>query len=373
MAMKKSAVEELVDKDLARWRQFSVSHLEHRAQRITASHSLGHVLLFTRPLHPSFGKEDVAILAETELACQRQTRIAKDLDVSSAMFSQLRADLHIAKKRRLDSVSFIRRILEGQTTASPFPNGGEPARIWRGRSSDAAAAAGPSTSTASDSASDSTTTATVARVVDQAGSVEQTRLGELAADTLWWLLSLIESQEALTKLEHSGTAAEYAVCVLRFAQDLSHSKAVDVAEVRNSTAVRSTRGTVPSIVPFSFVDYSVAGVTRFLVDFHFLESAINFEDAGRRVKIAFADFGMESSTSADTTSTRKAFNAELECVLLFHRPGSHCSLLLTTPEISYSSQETSPCPWHGLATHAGNVQHRLRGVDAQASSPSPPE
>ena len=50
-AMKKSAVEELVDKDLARWRQFSVSHLEHRAQRITASHSLGHVLLFTRPLH----------------------------------------------------------------------------------------------------------------------------------------------------------------------------------------------------------------------------------------------------------------------------------------------------------------------------------
>lgn len=368
--MKKSAVEELVDRELARWRQFSVSHVEHRAQRITASCSLGHVLLFTRPLHPGVGIEDVAYLAETELACQRQTRIAKDLDVSSAMFSRLRADLHIAKKRRMDSVSLSRRILEGQTTTSPFPNGGEPARIFRGWSSDPAAAAGPSTSRASAS----TTTATVAWDVDRAGGDAQKRMGALAADTLWWLLSLIESQEALTKLEHSGTAAEYAECVLRFAQDLSHSKAVDVAEVRTSTATRSTRGTVPSTVPFSFVDYSVAGVTRFLVDFHFLETAINFEDVGRRVKIAFVDFGMESSTSSDPTSTRAAFKKELECVLLFRRPGSHiCSLLLTTPGLSCSSQDTSPCPRRGLATHAGNVQYRLRCVDAQASSPSPPE
>ena len=95
---------------------------------------------------------------------------------------------------------------------------------------------------------------------------------------------------------------------------------------------RSTRGTIPHEVPFSFVDYSVAGVTRFLVDFHFREAAINFEDSDRRVNISLADFGMESGTTADPNSTRKAFKKELECVPYFNAPppGSHCSLLLTT-------------------------------------------
>jgi hypothetical protein len=156
-------------------------------------------------------------------------------------------------------------------------------------------------------------------------------MGELPADTLLWLLTLIESQEALTRLEHAGKAAEYAEAVLRFAQNLSHSKAVDVAQVRTSMVSRSTRGTIPHEVPFSFVDYSVAGVTRFLVDFYFREAAINFEDSGRRVNISLADFGMESGTTADPNSTRKAFKTELGCVPYFNAPpGSHCSLLLTT-------------------------------------------
>jgi hypothetical protein len=271
----------------------------------------GHdLLLFSRPLHPDVVKEDLAYLAESELARQRQTSITKDLDVSSALILQLRMDLHLAKKRRLDAASLMRRILHAEFTSSPFPNGGEPPRILTGWSSNAAAAAGQSTSSAIASTS---TGATVPRVVDQALSIEQTRMGELPADTLLWLLSLIESQEALTRfMEHAGKAAEYAEAVLRFAQNLSHSKAVDVAQVRTSTASRSTRGTIPYDVPFSFVDYSVAGVTRFLVDFHFLETAINFEDSGRRVNIALVDFGMDSGTSADPNSTRKAFKTELE-------------------------------------------------------------
>ena len=169
----------------------------------------------------------------------------------------------------------MRRILDAEFTPSPFPNGGEPPRILTGWSYNAAAAAGPSTSSAIASTS---TGATVPRVVDQALSIERTRMGELPADTLLWLLTLIESQEALTRLEHAGKAAEYAEAVLRFAQNLSHSKAVDEAQVRTSMVSRSTRGTIPHEVPFSFVDYSVAGVTRFLVDFYFREAAINFED-----------------------------------------------------------------------------------------------
>jgi hypothetical protein len=39
-------------------------------------------------------------------------------------------------------------------------------------------------------------------------------MGELPADTLLWLLTLIESQEALTRSEHAGKAAEYAEAVL---------------------------------------------------------------------------------------------------------------------------------------------------------------
>lgn len=316
--MKKSDVEDLVDKELAKWGQFSVSHVEHRAQRITSSCSLGHdLLLFSRPLHPDVVKEDLAYLAESELARQFQTSITKDLDVSSALILQLRMDLHLAKKRRLDAASLMRRILHAEFTPSPFPNGGEPPRILTGWSSNDAAAAGPSTSSAIASTS---TGATVPRVVDQALSIEQSRMGELPADTLLWLLSLIESQVALTRLEHAGKAAEYAEALLRFAQNLSHSKAVDVAQVRTSMVSRSTRGTIPHEVPFSFVDYSVAGVTRFLVDFHFLETAINFEDSGRRVNIALVDFGMESATSADPNSTRKAFKKELEYVPYFNAP-----------------------------------------------------
>jgi hypothetical protein len=353
--MEKSDVEDLVVKELAQWGQFSVSHVEHRAKRITSSCSLGHdLLLFSRPLHPDVVKEDLAYLAESEQARQRQTSITKDLDVSSALILQLRMDLHLAKKRRLDAASLMRRILHAEFTPSPFPNGGEPPRILTGWSSNAAAAAGPSTSSAIASTS---TGATVPRVVDQVLSIEQTRLGELPADTLLWLRSLIESQEALTRLEHAGKAVEYAEAVLRFAQNLSHSKAVDVAQVRTSTVSRSTRGTIPHEVPFSFVDYSVAGVTRFLVDFHLLEAAINFEDSGRRVNISLADFGMESGTTADPNSTRKAFKTELGCVLYFDAPpvpiAPSSSQPLALP------QETTPCPWRRPSTHADNVRYRL--------------
>jgi hypothetical protein len=95
--MKMTDVEDLVDTELAKLAQFSVSHVEHRAQRITSSCSLGHnVLLFSRPLHPDVVKEDLAYLEESELARQRQTSITKDLDVSSALILQLRTDLHLA-------------------------------------------------------------------------------------------------------------------------------------------------------------------------------------------------------------------------------------------------------------------------------------
>ena len=359
--MKMTDVEDLVDTELAKLAQFSVSHVEHRAQRITSSCSLGHnVLLFSRPLHPDVVKEDLAYLEESELARQRQTSITKDLDVSSALILQLRTDLHLAKKRRLDAASLMRRILDAEFTPSPFPNGGEPPRILTGWSYNAAAAAGPSTSSAIASTS---TGATVPRVVDQALSIERTRMGELPADTLLWLLTLIESQEALTRLEHAGKAAEYAEAVLRFAQNLSHSKAVDVAQVRTSMVSRSTRGTIPHEVPFSFVDYSVAGVTRFLVDFYFREAAINFEDSGRRVNISLADFGMESGTTADPNSTRKAFmKTELGCVPYFDAPpvpiAPSSSQPLALP------QETTPCPWRRPSSHVGNVRYRLRCVDA---------
>jgi hypothetical protein len=358
--MKMTDVEDLVDTELAKLAQFSVSHVEHRAQRITSSCSLGHnVLLFSRPLHPDVVKEDLAYLEESELARQRQTSITKDLDVSSALILQLRTDLHLAKKRRLDAASLMRRILDAEFTPSPFPNGGEPPRILTGWSYNAAAAAGPSTSSAIASTS---TGATVPRVVDQALSIERTRMGELPADTLLWLLTLIESQEALTRLEHAGKAAEYAEAVLRFAQNLSHSKAVDVAQVRTSMVSRSTRGTIPHEVPFSFVDYSVAGVTRFLVDFYFREAAINFEDSGRRVNISLADFGMESGTTADPNSTRKAFKKELGCVPYFDAPpvpiAPSSSQPLALP------QETTPCPWRRPSSHVGNVRYRLRCVDA---------
>jgi len=357
--MEKSDVEDLVVKELAQWGQFSVSHVEHRAKRITSSCSLGHdLLLFSRPLHPDVVKEDLAYLAESEQARQRQTSITKDLDVSSALILQLRMDLHLAKKRRLDAASLMRRILHAEFTPSPFPNGGEPPRILTGWSSNAAAAAGPSTSSAIASTS---TGATVPRVVDQALSIEQTRLGELPADTLLWLRSLIESQEALTRLEHAGKAAEYAEAVLRFAQNLSHSKAVDVAQVRTSTVSRSTP--IPHEVPFSFVDYSVAGVTRFLVDFYFREAAINFEDSDRRVNISLADFGMESGTTADPNSSRKAFlKTELGCVPYFDAPPGPIAPSSSQPLAR--PQETTPCPWRRPSSHVGNVRYRLRFFDA---------
>jgi hypothetical protein len=74
------------------------------------------------------------------------------------------------------------------------------------------------------------------------------------------------------------------------------------------------------------------------VDYHFLETAINFKDSGRRVNIALVDFGMESSTSADPNSTWKAFKTELECVPYFNAPPvpiARCSWRLSTMSMSF--------------------------------------
>jgi len=107
---------------------------------------------------------------------------------------------------------------------------------------------------------------------------------------------------------------------------------------------------------------TVAGVTRFLVDFYFREAAINFEDSGRRVNISLADFGMESGTTADPNSTRKAFKKELGCVPYFDAPpvpiAPSSSQPLALP------QETTPCPRRRPSSHVGNVRYRLRCVDA---------
>ena len=75
------------------------------------------------------------------------------------------------------------------------------------------------------------------------------------------------------------------------------------------------------------------------VDYHFLKTAINFKDSGRRVNIALVEFGMESSTSADPNSTWKAFKTELECVPYFNAPpGSHCSLLVASQHYEHELQ-----------------------------------
>jgi len=67
-------------------------------------------------------------------------------------------------------------------------------------------------------------------------------------------------------------------------------------------------------VPFTFIDYFLKGVTRFLVDYHLLEDTFSFEDGDKIVKIsnaAYLAYGMESSTVADPASSRPVQNTAL--------------------------------------------------------------
>ena len=61
-------------------------------------------------------------------------------------------------------------------------------------------------------------------------------------------------------------------------------------------ALPSTKASVSSLlgqlsVPFTFIDYFLKGVTRFLVDYHLLEDAFSFEDGDKIVKISLAAYG----------------------------------------------------------------------------------
>ena len=62
-------------------------------------------------------------------------------------------------------------------------------------------------------------------------------------------------------------------------------------------ALPSTKASVSSLlgqlsVPFTFIDYFLKGVTRFLVDYHLLEDAFSFEDGDKIVKISLAAYGV---------------------------------------------------------------------------------
>jgi hypothetical protein len=121
----------------------------------------------------------------------------------------------------------------------------------------------------------------------------------------------MKAQEALVRLEHSEQATSYANAAYRFANELIFSEFAHVAELRTSKAsVSSLLGQLS--VPFTFIDYFLKGITRFLVDYHLQEDAFSFEDGDKIVKISHAAYGMESSTVADPASSRPVQNTALK-------------------------------------------------------------
>jgi len=259
-------------------------------------------------------------------------RIESHLDEASAVLNELQVRFHSLQRRKLEQSKAIKRIMEGGLEQLPR-NGGEPS-LWSGAHDTEAEADGsgssppppalpspgssslpppppvPSLPPPPPVPSRSATMGTATLVDNELLERARAGFGELPIQKLLGLQSFMKAQEALVRLEHSEQATSYANAAYRFANELIFSEFAHVAELRTSKAsVSSLLGQLS--VPFTFIDYFLKGVTRFLVDYHLLEDAFSFEDGDKIVKISHAAYGMESSTVADPASSRPVQNTPL--------------------------------------------------------------
>ena len=304
---------QLLDTELEELRRAHMSHVA-RVESRAAARSM-----------PYFRSGEVLAPAHRPSVDQQliYQRIESHLDEASAVLNELQVRFHSLQRRKLEQSQAIKRIMEGGLEQLPR-NGGEPS-LWSGAhdaeaDADGSGSSPPPPSLPSPGSSPlpppppvpsaSATMGTATLVDNELLERARAGFGELPIQKLLGLQSFIKAQEALVRLEHSEQAASYANAAYRFANELIFSEFAHVAELRTSKAsVSSLLGQLS--VPFTFIDYFLKGVTRFLVDYHLLEDAFSFEDGDKIVKISHAAYGMESSTVADPASSRPVQNTAL--------------------------------------------------------------
>ena len=317
--------EQLLDEELEELRRAHLAHVVRVAAR-AAARSLPSRRGEDATAHPSVYPSVDSLIFQ---------RIETRIDEASAVLNELQVRFHALKRRKIEQSNMVmKRIFEGRLEQLP-KNGGEPAlrsgapsaedhgsggsgvHAEEGDADGSTRSANESVQTAQPGAS--TRAAVAPHSIQRLDGMEELMkkareiMSELPVEKLLALLTLIQAQEALVRLEHTGQADLYATAAYRFAVDFSFSEAMHVAEVRTSrVSASSIFGGQRHSVPFSFIDYFLKGVTRFFVDYHLYEDAYSFEEGDKIVKISHAAFGMESSTAADPGSSRPGQNNALE-------------------------------------------------------------
>lgn len=313
----------LLDSELEELRRAHMSHVAREASRAAA-----------RSMPYFRSREELAPAHRPSVDQQLiYQRIESHLDEASAVLNELQVRFHSLQRRKLEQSKAIKRIMEGGLEQLPR-NGGEPS-LWSGGHDTEADADGsgssppppalpspgssslpppppvPSLPPPPPVPSRSATMGTATLVDNELLERARAGFGELPIQKLLGLQSFMKAQEALVRLEHSEQATSYANAAYRFANELIFSEFAHVAELRTSKAsVSSLLGQLS--VPFTFIDYFLKGITRFLVDYHLQEDAFSFEDGDKIVKISHAAYGMESSTVADPASSRPVQNTALK-------------------------------------------------------------
>ena len=311
--------EQLLDEELEELRRAHLAHVVRVAAR-AAARSLPSRRGEDATAHPSVYPSVDSLIFQ---------RIETRIDEASAVLNELQVRFHALKRRKIEQSNMVmKRIFEGRLEQLP-KNGGEPALRSGAAQTIPTAAAAPSApapapapaplTPAEDEAAEAPTLTVAPHSIQRLDGMEELMkkarefMSELPVEKLLALLTLIQAQEALVRLEHTGQADLYATAAYRFAVDFSFSEAMHVAEVRTSrVSASSIFGGQRHSVPFSFIDYFLKGVTRFFVDYHLYEDAYSFEEGDKIVKISHAAFGMESSTAADPGSSRPGQNNALE-------------------------------------------------------------
>ena len=309
--------EQLLDEELEELRRAHLAHVVRVAAR-AAARSLPSRRGEEATAHPSVYPSVDSLIYQ---------RIETHIDEASAVFNELQVRFHALKRRKMEQANMVKRIFEGMLEQLP-KNGGEPA-LRSGAPSAEDHGSGGSGAHAEEGYADgsgsspppqppppvisSSATTGTATLDNELMNKARESMSELPVEKQLALLTLIQAQEALVRLEHTGQADLYATAAYRFAVDFSFSEAMHVAEVRTSrVSASSIFGGQRHSVPFSFIDYFLKGVTRFFVDYHLYEDAYSFEEGDKIVKISHAAFGMESSTAADPGSSRPGQNNALE-------------------------------------------------------------
>ena len=215
-------------------------------------------------------------------------RIETRIDEASAVFNEFQVRFHALKRRKMEQANMVKRIFEGRLEQLP-KNGGEPA-LRSGAPSAEDHGSGGSGVHAEEGYADgsgsspppqppppvisSLATTGTATLDNELMNKARESMSELPVEKQLALLTLIQAQEALVRLEHTGQVDLYATAAYRFAVDFSFSEAMHLAEVRTSrVSASSIFGGQRHSVPFSFIDYFLKGVTRFFVDYHLYEDS----------------------------------------------------------------------------------------------------